>query len=316
MVAGCNNHEDDITAMIEVMQVLRGGEEAVGKLVAAGQRAVLPLREFILRGAPSHIFQPRQRAVQALAGLGAYHVLKEYLLNLQESQDPVIRFGEEAVIGTAARALAAWNNDEVFTILMGVARQKTLPGVIAALGSLRRREAAPLFIAALGDDLSREEAMRALMLLGSDAKPDLVAAITKPGRRGDLESPSSILKRRSALRILARMGWQAERDEVWRTLVDDPDDEVAAIASGMALVEAGDDIVDAALRRLLVIFSHPRWALKWEIKEILMKNAAVVRRRLEALMSDPSWSSPYTGNEWLMHVLFGGCEDPSDKDQT
>ncbi len=192
----------DIDQLIQQLEDLHRGELAAEKLVACGERAIAPLRDYLIGGRPSHIYQPRQWAIQALARLGALSVLLEYLSLQQEIPDPVTLFGEEAVQSTAARALAAWKMDEVFEALFRFAAQKSLPGVIEALGSFRRPESIPLLIRALGDDFSRKAAENALRQMGEASRPSLKALAVDPASDPLGEAPSSRMRRKVACAIL------------------------------------------------------------------------------------------------------------------
>lgn len=201
----------DIRRLIEQLEDLHRGRRAAEQLAACGESAVGPLRDCLLNGPPSHIFQPRQWAVQALARLGAWPVLLEYLELPKDIPDPVIRFGEEAVENTAARALAARQTEEVFRVLLRLAGRRLLPGVIEALGSFRRPETADLFITALGDDLCRAAAEQSLRGLGAEALPALRAAARRgKGSRGR-ETPTEILRRKSAARLLSELNRRRKR---------------------------------------------------------------------------------------------------------
>ncbi|MFZ0761258.1 MAG: hypothetical protein WAM69_15025, partial [Candidatus Sulfotelmatobacter sp.] len=71
--------DGEIEALVQSLNSLHEGELGIDMLVACGERAIAPLRRFLLHGKPSGIFLPRQRAVKALAELGANRVLLDYL---------------------------------------------------------------------------------------------------------------------------------------------------------------------------------------------------------------------------------------------
>ena len=83
-------------------------------------------KRFLLQGKRSGIFLPRQRAVRALAELGAKDVLLDYLTSEEHIVDPVAAHGEEAVKNTAARALGAWRTEDVFEALRHILQCKYL----------------------------------------------------------------------------------------------------------------------------------------------------------------------------------------------
>lgn len=195
----------EIHRLVLQLEDLHRGKRAAEQLVACGEDSVGPLRDYLLHGRPSHIFQPRQWAVQVLARLGAWPVLLEYLNAQKSIPDPVIRFGEEAVENTAARALAARQTEEVFRALLRLAGERILPGVIEALGSFRRPETVSLFITALGDDLCRIAAEQALRQVGPLAIPALrkAARCTRVSRTR--ETPTETIRRKSAARLVSEI---------------------------------------------------------------------------------------------------------------
>jgi len=161
------------------------------------------LREFLLQGKPRGIFQPRQLAVETLAELGARDVLVEYLKQARTITDPVVRFSEAAVESTAARVMARWRTQEVYHTLTNLASTRLLPGLVEALGEFGHVETIPYFLWALGDDECRDAAEQALRKLGDAARPQLIEAIRRPVPSAEEEIPSSRIRRRQVLRILA-----------------------------------------------------------------------------------------------------------------
>ncbi|MBM4271250.1 MAG: hypothetical protein FJ139_03705 [Deltaproteobacteria bacterium] len=247
-----NNASAEIKKLIDYLDSLREGDRAVDLLVAYGEGAIPYLRKYLMEGNPGHIYQPRQRAVNALARLGAKEVLIEYLCVPKEIPDPVFRFGEEAVENTAARALAKWQTDDVFAVLLQIAYTRTLPGVIEALASFRRQEPIPLFIAALVDDVSRPAAENALTALGVMAKPALIDTVCAPNPSEEDDNPSIRLCRRSIMRILADLPVTVEEWPGLVELLDDNDPEIAILAARIAMKMAHHE--DMAVRTMIEKF--------------------------------------------------------------
>jgi len=260
---------------------LHEGDHAVDLLAACGERAITPLREYLMDGTPTHIYQPRQRAVNALAQLGAKEVLIEYLCTSKEILDPEFRFGEEAVENTAARALAVWRTEDVFEVLLQIAYTRTLPGVIEALSSFQRPETVPLFIAALMDDVSRTAAENALKSMGEIAKPALLEAAVIPSPSENYESPSILLSRRSAMRILAVLTVTAEEWPGIKELLNDDDPEISISAARIALEI--DDFEDkrGAIGMLIEKIPHTNWYVQTEIENGLVKHYGVAGRDIK-----------------------------------
>ena len=269
-----------ILKLIDCLSSLHEGERAVDLLVECGEWAIAPLRKYLMEGKPSHIYQPRQRAVNALARLNAKEVLVEFLSTPKEISDPVFRFGEEAVENTAARALAKWQTDEVFEVLLWIADSRTLPGVIEALGTFRRQEAIPLFIAALMDDVSRTAAENALKSIGELAKPALIDAACTPDLSGNYESPSILLHRRSAVRILADLTVTAEEWPRIEELLNDDDPEISINAARIALDIAGLEDKSAVIKTLIEKIPYTNWCVCAEIENCLLKHYGIAQREI------------------------------------
>ena len=51
----------------------------VAETIALGKEAIPPLRELLFKREPSGLFETRRRAVEALASLGAYKTLVDFL---------------------------------------------------------------------------------------------------------------------------------------------------------------------------------------------------------------------------------------------
>ena len=271
----------EITKLIDCLDLLHGGDQVVDLLVACGERAVAPLRKYLMEGKPTHIYQPRQKAVNALARLGAKEVLIEYLCAPKDIPDPVFRFGEEAVENTAARALARWKTNDVFDVLLRIAYTRTLPGVIEALGSFRRPEPIPLFITALTDDITRNAAENALKSIGEIAKPALIDAVCTQNPSEDSENPSIRLRRRSAMHILAALTVTAEEWPRLKEFLHDNDPEISISAARVALDSAFPEDKCAAIETLIGKIPHAGWYVQMEIETCLVRNYSIAQRSIE-----------------------------------
>ena len=256
--------------LVAGLKCLHDLESTVARLIACGQRAIEPLTEFLLEGRPSCIYQPRQRAVEALGGLGAKTVLMEYLRLPQDIPDPVVRFGEEAVKSAAARELAVWRTEEVFQLLLSVASERRLSGVIEALGVFRRAEAVPYFEKALEDDVCRPAAEEALRKLGAVARAALVRSSLSPFPSLEQEVPSSLCRRRSALRLLAEVGVTKDDWSLLRPFLDQEDPDLVAAASRLALTAGDREDRIKAVQRLLEVLASANWYLQEEIEDYLV----------------------------------------------
>lgn len=261
---------DEVDRLIPELDSLKRGEEAAARLVEYGPIAIEPLRRFLLEGKPSNIFQPRMWAVKALASLGAKDVLLEYLFQTREIPDPVDRFGEEAVASTAAQSLAAWPSAEMYHALLELAQRRLLPGLIEALAEYQRPETIPYFERALEDDFYRPAAEEAFQKLGKTACSALALSAVTPRPNLLTETPSSLLRRRSALGLLSLIGICAEHWQILRVLIHDPDAHlVAGVAKlGIGLASNEERIIIA--KRLLGLLASAPWYLQEDIEDSLV----------------------------------------------
>jgi hypothetical protein len=258
--------DEEIEALVESLNSLHEGKLGIDMLVACGERAIGPLRRFLLHGKPSGIFVPRQRAVRALAELGAKEVLLDYLASEERIADPVAAHGEEAVKNTAARALAAWRTEDVYEALRHVLRRKCLLGVIETLGEFRRPEAVPELLAALEDDFCRSTVEEALRKVGELARSALIEGARTPDPSGAKERPASRRRRRSALRLLESLRLSREDWRLLAALLHDGDPEIAARAGAIALAVADRGDKKLAVKRLIEALPASDWLLQGEIQ--------------------------------------------------
>jgi HEAT repeat protein len=273
--------DKEIDGLVDSLNSLHEGELGVDMLVACGERAVEPLRRFLLHGKPGGIFVPRQRAVRALAELGAKQALLDYLASEEHIADPVAAYGEEAVKNTAARALGAWRTDDVYEGLRQVLRRRCLPGLIEALGEFRRPDAIPELVAALEDDFCRSLAEEALRKLGDIARAALIDAATTPDPSGANESPSSRSRRRCALRLLEPLQLSFGDWQQVAALFDDQDSEIAARAGAIALAVADAEGKKLAVKRLIEVLPESGWLLQGEIQGWLEQHLQVARPAID-----------------------------------
>jgi HEAT repeat protein len=195
----------EVERAVERLRSLNDGDLALPHVIVCGERAIEPLRKLLFEREPSGLFEARCRATEALAAIGARNVLLEFLRHLPAAPDPVEALGNDAVINAAALAACRVHDEELFEILLKVARRPALTGVIGALGSFGRAEAIPLLIDALEDDTSRLTAENALKRVGGSARPALRQAAERRLPSPKIESVSSQRRRQSASKLLAEL---------------------------------------------------------------------------------------------------------------
>jgi hypothetical protein len=268
------------------LRSLRDGDVAVVEAIAIGAPAIPILQSVLFERDSAGIFESRRRAIQALAVLKATDVLKEFIREWRPASDPVQRFGDEVVLGAAARALGATLDDEAYPMLVAVARRHPVQEVIEALGYYRRAESIPLLAAALADDFSRPAAEQAFRLLGQTAIPTLMQVASKVGANlSGREAQSSIRRRRSALKLILELGPTRELWQRLRELVEDPDVEIAALACRIGLTAAGDTAGRECAYRLVALLLRVRWPLNREIEDCLSDNFAIACEFVDRALS-------------------------------
>ncbi len=264
----------DVSRALERLKTLHAGDLGVVEITACGRRAIPALRTLLLAGESSGIYQPRCRAVDALAALGAWDVLIEFLSAPRDVADPVSRTGEDAVMNAAARALATSGDPRVFPLLFELARVRPLAGVIEALGSCCRSETVHILVRALSEDHLRPAAEAALLRFGPRARPALFRAALRPAPSAASESASSRRARRSALRLLLQIGVPARYRAWTRALTRDGDAEVAAQACRAYLEIAAEAEKPEVLGRLIGLLPQLDWLLSDEVEACISRHFA------------------------------------------
>lgn len=260
-----------INDLIRELDSLDTGKKAAEKLVRYGPAAIEPLRRFLLEGVPRKLFQPRLWAVEALFRLGAKDALIEYLFQEKEIADPQDRFGEEAVESAAARFLSAWREEGVYLSLRKISERKMLVGLIESLAAFGRPEPIPFFERALEDDFYRPAAEEAFVKLGPLARSALVQAAVSPHPGLVMETPSSLVRRRCAVRLLAKLGLPAEYWPILRELLNDPDSELFIGVSRLGVQIGSKDDGARIARRILDLLSSVPWDLREDVEGILVR---------------------------------------------
>lgn len=266
----------DVDRAIRKLTSLRDGELGVIDVVACGPRAIPALRAILITREPSGLYESRRLAVDALALLHASDALIDFLkLSLRrEIADPVERTGEDAVINATARSLATSTVPLLVPLLLELAQQRPLAGVIETLGKSCRIEALPHFIAALAEDSARPAAEVAIRYLGQHARPLLRETLARPLLSHGPETVSSGRRRRSALMLLGELRPIAKQDFLLiRRLVHDENAEIAALSSELCLTGDEDELAKiSAVHRLIDLLGHADWLLAEQIEDCLAKH--------------------------------------------
>jgi PBS lyase HEAT-like repeat len=279
------------------LRSLHDGDIGVLEVIACGGRVVPALRALLFEREPSGLFQTRCRAVEALAALGAYAVLMDYLRMERVASDPVERVGDDAVINAAAQALASVREQHVFELLLRLAQRPELTGVIRALSAFGRLEAIPVLIHALEDDSSRQAAEVALKRLGRPVLSALVSSAKLQSPSSQHESESSLRRRRSALRLLCEIGISQRIWPALRSLMHDIDARVSFLSCQLCLLNARASERSHAVRRLIGLLPGSDWMLRDEIENVLITHVDIARRVIDVYVQDVADTAKDTARE-------------------
>jgi putative (di)nucleoside polyphosphate hydrolase len=274
----------DLAEALRKLASLREGDRGVLEVTACGAAAVPALHAILCKREPSGIFEPRCRAVAALKALDARNELRAFLGDPPQSDDPVERTGNDAVIGAAALALAELGHEADFPLIIRLAMHRPVPGVLAALGMFRRREALPWLIRGLAEDFTRREAEESIRKLGATAGPALIEAAMNPTPSAAEETESSRRRRRSALQLLAELSpSQGLLRSTFQRLLFDKGDWIAVLAAKILLKSSVDAERRAAVGRLLALLRTADWLLGTEIEDSLATHFDIAQESISAL---------------------------------
>lgn len=170
-----NLTDAQIACLVQRLTSPEEGDGAVAKLTVCGRPACGALKRFLLEGKPSLEYQPRKRAVEALAGIGAKETLIEFLKLQKDIPDPAVRLSENVVANAAAKALATWRTPEVVQTLLDCALPHPRLGLVEALAEFDQVEAIPYLIRSLEDDSCCHAAEQALRRIGPRSAVALLA---------------------------------------------------------------------------------------------------------------------------------------------
>jgi hypothetical protein len=290
--------EQQIDLMIDGLDSLRDGEQALDMLIACGKRVVPRLADFLLNGPPRTISLPRCRAVHALGELGACSTLMSYFRRYARPQDAATLFAEDAVRSAAARELARYPSAEVFRVLLDAAWQRVTGGLVLALNEFHRPESVPLLFEILEDDLCREDAMTSLRRM-----PEAVRQFGILSVRGSssvtLEGASAVRRRRATLQLLSEVGVTCnDWSDLRRFLsVNDPATVLAAGKIGFAVANETEwPGITLSLFKIAAQFNSVE---EGDVELLLDAHAAVAREIAQQIATQkqnsherPNWFSP------------------------
>jgi hypothetical protein len=246
------------------------------------------------------LYETRRRAVEVLASLKTYDTLRCYLGAPRDIADPVERTGEEAVINAAARVLGDLGDERDLPLLFALLKRGRLSGVIESIGRFRLAEALPYFIDALADDFSRPAAEDAILKLGLTSQDALLRCAIRSAPLSEREVDTRKQQRRSALRLLLRLG---EAPHALRAaadvLIQDPDPWIAMLSSRLCLDCAMDPTNPAAITRLIGLLKSADGLLADEIADCLLSHFDAARNMIDAAI-EAEQSDRNAGRPWWL----------------
>jgi len=272
-----------VRAAVRKLRSLHDGDVGVVETIASGPAAVPSLKEILFAREPSGLYETRRRAVEALAGLRAYNVLRDFLQKPHKIADPIEQTGEDAVVNAAARAVGDLCDSNDLPLLLTLLHHRSLAGVIEAVARFQRREALPYFIEALADDFLRPAAEDGIRALGATARRALFQSVLRRESIGDRESSSSRSRRRSALGLLLEIGIPAKF--VWsplHDLVQDPDPWIAMLSARICLASGMEREKLDAICRLIDLLKTPDAILVGEIEDALVRNFGIAEAAIDS----------------------------------
>lgn len=312
--AQLDDNEAGIARLIEGLFSLTEGELSVAALVGVGEKAVPALRRVLVEGSPSAVYLPRQRIVRALGELGAYWALSEYLLRDKNIADPDLRLAEEAVENTAARELSRNQSDENYYVLRALAMRRKLPGAVEALAQFRREASAPVLVAALESDFCRSAAVEGIRPIYKAAVPHLIDSARSPEPSRNEESPTSLRRRRAAVRLLAELGVEVGAWASLEYLLHESDEWLQSCGAEIAFRL---NRAEPALSILVNHLTSHDWVLVDEIAQFLRNHISATRKTILHQIEVASVSSADgdTTRCRLLRWILKGTETKSGENQ-
>jgi len=276
--------DEEAERLVAALDNLMEGEGAVTALVALGPKAIDPLRRFLIFGRPSTVYQPRRWAVQALGGLNAREVLIEYLISRPPVHDPQVRFTEEAVENAAIRELLRWPDSETVVLLLDLSKHKLLTGLVEVFGTMRLVEAISYLDRALQDDICRLPAEAALIEIGAPARDALLLSVATKLPVDDAETPSSLRRRQSILRVLKEIGIRLQDWPRLFPLIWEEDSEIVVRSCALAVSVGILNDRQGVIARLIAVAGEAPWFLQEDIEECLLVCFDTARPDIEAVV--------------------------------
>jgi hypothetical protein len=274
-----------IARLVRALESLTDGELAVDLLIAAGERSILPLEEFLLGGKARTIALPRCRAARALGGLRARGTLLSYFARVDLPADPVVLFAEDAVRSAVAHELLRWREDEVFYALLKAARQRATVGLVESLGEFRRSDAIPVLFEILEDDLCRDAAFEALCKIPEDARHYAILSL-REGAGAGLVGAASSRRRRATAELFRKLGISRGDWQDVAKFLEDEDPTVIICAATVGFQVAPPEELRGIVNALFRVAPKLNWLQEDEVVHLLDEHKAFANCEANRVLAD------------------------------
>jgi len=257
-----------IARLVRALESLTDGELAVDLLIAAGERSILSLEEFLLGGKARTIAVPRCRAARALGGLAARETLLSYFAKVDLPADPVVLFAEDAVRSAVAHELLRWREDDVFYALLKAARQRATVGLVESLGEFCRSDAIPVLFEILEDDLCRDAAFVALCKIPEDSRHYAILSL-REGAGAGLVGAACSRRRRATAALFRKLGISRGDWQDVAQLLEDEDPTVIICAATVGFQVAPPEEFQGIVNALFRVAPKLNWLQEDEVVHLL-----------------------------------------------
>ncbi len=263
-----------ILRLVRALESLTDGELAVDLLIAAGERSILPLEEFLLGGKARTIAVPRCRAARALGGLRARGTLLSYFTKVDLPADPVVLFAEDAVRSAVAHELLRWREDEVFYALLNAATQRATVGLIESLGEFYRSDAIPVLFEVLEDDLCRDAGFAALCKTPEASRHYAILSL-RVGAGANFVGAASSRRRRATAELFRKLGISRGDWQDVAKLLEDEDPTVIICAATVGFQVAPPEEFRGIVNALFRVAPKLNWLQEDEVVHLLDQHKAL-----------------------------------------
>jgi len=162
----------------------------------------------------------------------------------------------------------------------------------------------------LGDNIGCVAAEEGLRKLGATAGEELCEATLEPMPSPADETPSSVRRRRSAIRLLTEIHLEERYWPRLEHLMSDHDDAIASIACRIALERRMQEQQGRAVATLLLLSNTSDWLLRDEIQSSLVSHFRLVEAAVKPELASISNPVSLPVRNALHHVIGRAGSSP------